>query len=54
MTLADTLQRLQYHHRMVQFIFEGKNYVGPVREILTATCNHKRRVLDLGTGGGLW
>lgn len=45
---------MQYHHRMVQFVFEGRNYVGPVREMLSGRCSHKRRVLDLGTGGGLW
>lgn len=37
---------------MMQFVFNGKNYVGPVSEVLHG--GHQRRVLDLGTGGGCW
>lgn len=29
-----TLQRCEYHHRLVQFLFGGKNYIGPVKEAL--------------------
>lgn len=40
---------------MVQFLFAGKNYVGPVKEVLSSDQgNRKTRVLDLGTGGGNW
>lgn len=38
---------------MLQFLFAGKNYVGPIKEILTRDVG-RPRVLDLGTGGGLW
>ncbi|KDQ65156.1 hypothetical protein JAAARDRAFT_202378 [Jaapia argillacea MUCL 33604] len=51
----DELDRYKLHHRMMQFVFEGRNYPGPVREILTSPLfKHKKRVLDLGTGGGEW
>ena len=40
---------------MLQFLFAGKNYVGPVTEILTSDGGpRKSKVLDLGTGGGHW
>ncbi|KAK0240070.1 S-adenosyl-L-methionine-dependent methyltransferase [Armillaria nabsnona] len=48
----DEVQRSEYHHRMLKFVFGGQNYVGPVREVLQF--GQQRRVLDLGTGGGLW
>ncbi|TCD65162.1 hypothetical protein EIP91_003018 [Steccherinum ochraceum] len=32
----------------------GRNYVGPVREILRQTVGRQRRALDLGTGTGIW
>jgi hypothetical protein len=42
---------------MIQFVFGNKNYVGPVEKVLSperAMDGEKLRVLDLGTGGGLW
>ncbi|KAJ8454848.1 hypothetical protein ONZ45_g19147 [Pleurotus djamor] len=48
----DELKRYKLHHRMMQFVFSGKNYVGPVAEVLHG--GHQRRVLDLGTGDGSW
>lgn len=27
-------QRSELHHRMLQFVFDGRNYVGPVKEVL--------------------
>lgn len=39
---------------MVQFLFGGMNYVGPMKELLARKGGHKPRVLDLGTGGGHW
>lgn len=48
----DEVKRSELHHRMMQFVFNGKNYVGPVSEVLHG--GHQRRVLDLGTGGGCW
>jgi hypothetical protein len=40
---------------MLQFLFAGKNYVGPVKEILTSDGGRRKsKVLDLGTGGGHW
>jgi len=52
---ADEIRRSELHHRMLQFLFAGKNYVGPVKEILTFDGGpRKPKVLDLGTGGGHW
>ncbi|KAG7092527.1 hypothetical protein E1B28_008877 [Marasmius oreades] len=48
----DETKRFGLHQRMMQFVFEGKNYVGPVRE--TLQFGQHRRILDLGTGSGLW
>jgi hypothetical protein len=28
------IQRFQLHHRMLQYVFHGKNYLGPVKRIL--------------------
>jgi len=40
---------------MLQFLFGGKNYVGPVSDVLAPKeGQERRRVLDLGTGGGHW
>jgi len=40
---------------MIQFLFEGKNYVGPVADVLQPKEGQERcRVLDLGTGAGHW
>ncbi|TFK42529.1 S-adenosyl-L-methionine-dependent methyltransferase [Crucibulum laeve] len=48
----DEVKRSDFHHRMIQFVFEGKNYVGPVKQALQF--GQQRRILDLGTGGGSW
>ncbi|KAG6328551.1 hypothetical protein ID866_10538, partial [Astraeus odoratus] len=54
-TDEDEVKRSELHHKMLQFLFDGKNYVGPVKEILTPKEGQERyRVLDLGTGGGFW
>ncbi|KAI0065389.1 S-adenosyl-L-methionine-dependent methyltransferase [Artomyces pyxidatus] len=53
----EELKRFELFHRMIQFVLGNKNYVGPVEEILSpsrAKGKDKLRVLDLGTGGGLW
>lgn len=39
---------------MMKFILGGKNYVGPVPEALTKVHGVQRRVLDCGTGNGIW
>jgi len=52
-----TRQRFDLFHRMIRFVFGNKNYVGPVEKVLSPdrdTGGEKLRVLDLGTGGGLW
>ncbi|ESK94530.1 tam domain methyltransferase [Moniliophthora roreri MCA 2997] len=48
----DETKRFEYHHRMIQFVFGGRHYIGPVREALQF--GQRRRILDLGTGSGLW
>lgn len=54
-TLVTPTQRSELQHRMLQFLFGGKNYVGPVPEVLTPREGQERcRILDLGTGGGFW
>ncbi|KAH0827166.1 hypothetical protein J3R83DRAFT_4857 [Lanmaoa asiatica] len=48
-------QRSELQHRMLQFLFGGKNYPGPMRDVLTPKDGQERcRILDLGTGGGFW
>lgn len=53
-----TPKRFELSHRMLQFVLEGKNYVGPVERVLSPAGRgddrEELRVLDLGTGGGLW
>lgn len=41
-------------HRMLRFVYGGRNYVGPVDDILAPTRRRQRRILDCGTGSGLW
>ncbi|KAF9464756.1 S-adenosyl-L-methionine-dependent methyltransferase [Collybia nuda] len=48
----DEVKRSELHHRLLQFVFGGKNYIGPVKEALQF--GEHRRILDLGTGGGFW
>lgn len=48
----DQVKRSELHHRMIQFVFDGRNYVGPVKEVLQF--GQQRKILDLGTGGGFW
>jgi hypothetical protein len=50
-------QRFELFHRMIRFVFGNKIYVGPVEKVLSPdrdTGGEKLRVLDVGTGGGLW
>ncbi|KAF7965826.1 hypothetical protein HWV62_41266 [Athelia sp. TMB] len=52
---ADEIKRSALHHRVVNWIFAGKNYIGPVKEVLSLNRGRRKsRVLDLGTGGGNW
>lgn len=42
---------------MVRFVLGNKIHVGPVEKVLSPdrdTAGGKLRVLDMGTGGGLW
>jgi methylase of polypeptide subunit release factors len=42
---------------MIRFVFGNKIYVGPVEKVLSPdrdTRGERLRVLDLGTGSGLW
>ena len=51
-------QRFELFHRMIRFVFGNKIYVGPVEKLLSPdhrnSSGEKLRVLDMGTGGGLW
>lgn len=50
-------QRFELFHRMIRFVFGNKIYVGPVEKVLSPnrdTGGERLRVLDLGTGSGLW
>ncbi|KIY43367.1 S-adenosyl-L-methionine-dependent methyltransferase [Fistulina hepatica ATCC 64428] len=48
----DEKRRSEIHHKLIQFLFNGKNYVGPVQEVLQK--GEQRRALDVGTGCGSW
>ncbi|KAI0322208.1 S-adenosyl-L-methionine-dependent methyltransferase [Amylostereum chailletii] len=53
----EELKRFELLHRLIRFVLGNKNYVGPVPEILAKgrfPPGDKLRILDLGTGGGLW
>ncbi|KAF8910979.1 S-adenosyl-L-methionine-dependent methyltransferase [Gymnopilus junonius] len=56
----DEVQRSDIHHRLLQFVFSGRNYVGPVKQALQfgeqrrGTSFHSSALLDLGTGSGSW
>ncbi|VDB83046.1 unnamed protein product [Peniophora sp. CBMAI 1063] len=53
----EELKRFEVLHRLTRFVLGGANYVGPVKSVLAperAPAGDKVRVLDLGTGGGLW
>jgi methylase of polypeptide subunit release factors len=40
---------------MIRFVFGNKIYVGPVEKVLSPDRDTGRlRVLDMGTGSGLW
>ncbi|KAJ7709850.1 S-adenosyl-L-methionine-dependent methyltransferase [Mycena rosella] len=49
---AEEIKRSSLLHRLIQFIFDGRIYVGPVKE--TLQFGPYRQVLDLGTGKGFW
>ncbi|KII87150.1 hypothetical protein PLICRDRAFT_112726 [Plicaturopsis crispa FD-325 SS-3] len=53
----DAIRRSFLLNVMVYFMFDCKNYIGPVDEILRSSINDPgrlRNILDLGTGGGQW
>ncbi|KAF8580867.1 S-adenosyl-L-methionine-dependent methyltransferase [Ramaria rubella] len=50
----DEIKRMSTEHRMLRFVYGGKNYVGPVNDVLAPTRRRQRRILDCGTGSGLW
>ncbi|KAI0006138.1 S-adenosyl-L-methionine-dependent methyltransferase [Russula compacta] len=53
----DELRRFELFHRMIRFVFGNKIHVGPVEKVLSPdrdTGGERLRVLDMGTGGGLW
>ncbi|TDL24757.1 S-adenosyl-L-methionine-dependent methyltransferase [Rickenella mellea] len=50
----EELRRYAHFHRMMFLVMGSRNYVGPVQQILTAPTRRRKRILDVGTGGGLW
>ncbi|KAF7363498.1 Secondary metabolism regulator LAE1 [Mycena sanguinolenta] len=48
----DEIQRSNLMHRLIRFIFSGRIYVGPTKEVLQF--GPYRQALDLGTGRGEW
>lgn len=48
-----TTQRMEQEHRLIKFVLNA-NYVGNVAEVLAATKEKDKRILDCGTGSGLW
>jgi len=50
----EEINRMSIEHRMLRFVYGGKNYVGPVNDVLAPSRRRQRRVLDCGTGSGLW
>ena len=47
------LQRLNQQHNVLRRVL-GRNYIGPVQEILQHDPNRRKYVVDLGTGTGIW
>ncbi|KAJ7078129.1 S-adenosyl-L-methionine-dependent methyltransferase [Mycena belliarum] len=48
----DEFERSSLIHRLIQFMFNGRVYIGPVKE--TLQLGPYRKVLDLGSGRGFW
>ncbi|KAH8116923.1 S-adenosyl-L-methionine-dependent methyltransferase [Phellopilus nigrolimitatus] len=51
---ADEIKRLEYFHKMMYMVMGDKNHVGPVEDVLNVPSDRKKRILDIGTGSGLW
>ncbi|KAG8902960.1 hypothetical protein FRB99_003898 [Tulasnella sp. 403] len=47
------LKRLDQEHRLVKFVLNA-NYVGDISEALKATKEKDKRIMDCGTGSGIW
>ncbi|KAF8522258.1 S-adenosyl-L-methionine-dependent methyltransferase [Hysterangium stoloniferum] len=50
----EEINRMNEEHRMLRYILHGPNYIGPVKEVLEYSDERQRRVLDCGTGTGIW
>ncbi|GJJ12113.1 hypothetical protein Clacol_006354 [Clathrus columnatus] len=50
----DEIKRMDIEHRLLRFVYGGGNYVGPVNDVLAPTHCRQRRILDCGTGTGVW
>ncbi|KIJ44026.1 hypothetical protein M422DRAFT_228646 [Sphaerobolus stellatus SS14] len=48
------IERMSREHRMLAFVYGGKNYAGPVEQVLRKSPHKQRRILDVGTGSGVW
>ncbi|KAF7977635.1 hypothetical protein HWV62_3044 [Athelia sp. TMB] len=54
-TDEDEVKRSEFHHRVLNWVLGGRNYAGPVKELLDNSQRIKpNRILDMGTGGGIW
>lgn len=50
----EEFKRMDIEHRLLRFVYGGGNYVGPVNDVLAPTHHRQRRILDCGTGTGIW
>lgn len=44
---------MDQEHRMLKFVLNS-NYVGNVKDVLASTREKDKRILDCGTGSGVW
>ncbi|KAG8954661.1 hypothetical protein FRC04_011094 [Tulasnella sp. 424] len=50
---SSEIKRLDQEHRMLKFVLNS-NYVGNIKDVLASTKEKDKRIMDCGTGSGLW
>ncbi|KAK4686879.1 hypothetical protein P7C73_g3245, partial [Tremellales sp. Uapishka_1] len=48
------IERLTVQHRALKQVQKGKNYLSPIDAVLGGERNDGKRLLDIGTGSGVW